>query len=418
MIERDDQLRIGGVSTTALVDEFDTPLYVYDQETIRERYNEVVDTFRQYYDDFDLHYAVKANSNPAILQTLHDEGAGFDCGSPAEIRLVRKIGADQEEILYTGLYNRRDELDYALEQGVPINLDSDVLLDKMDRLPETLSFRVNPGIGRDNFGLIFAGEGVKFGVPEEEIVDAYRKAADRGVERFGMHMMTGSCVLDPDYFQTVTEKLLEIAGRVSDELDIEFEFIDIGGGLGIPYRQDEDRLDIDETAHKVTETFKQGIEEHGLGRPELRMEPGRYLVAEAGVLLTQVTAVKETDRTFVGIDTGMHHMIRPMLLDAYHEIVLASDLEREPDGPKTVVGPVCSSTDTMAEDRDLPPVEDGDVLAIMDAGAYGYVMASNWNTRRLPAEIMVTEDGPELVRGRQSFKQMFQNTPFFHQGDR
>ncbi|MDY6777655.1 MAG: diaminopimelate decarboxylase [Candidatus Nanohaloarchaea archaeon] len=416
MIDRTgSSLQIGGIDATAIADRYDTPLYVYDQETILERYHEVRDAFQERYSNFRLHYAVKANSNPAILDLLKEEGAGFDCASPAELWLMDQLDVPRDSVLYTGLYNREDELAFAQEQGMRINLDSRQLLEKLDQVPETLSFRVNPGIGRGKNGLVFAGENSKFGVPEERVVDAYRAARDRGVERFGMHMMTGSCILDPDYFQQITERLLEIAGRVRSELGISFEFIDIGGGLGIPYEPEEERLPLEETAEKVTSSFRQGIEDHNLGEPDLIMEPGRYIVAESGVLLTRVTGTKQATggKEFVGIDTGMHHLIRPMLLDAYHEIVVANDLEREKDSAKNVVGPVCSNTDIMAEERNLPTLEQGDLLGIMDAGAYGFTMASNWNTRRLPPEILVDDGSAELIRDRQSFEQLFQNTSYF-----
>lgn len=410
MIRRDDELLIGGIPATELAEQYGTPIYVYDAETVRERYNEVMDAFARHYEDFELHYAVKANSNPAVLDLLLDEGACFDCGSPAEIWLADRVGADVTDVLYTGAYNKGEELEYAVEQGVTVNFDSAGLLDKVDTLPERVAFRVNPGIGSGDHGLVFAGADAKFGIPEDEIVDAYRKAQERGVERFGMHMMTGSNVRDPDYFAQITEKLLEIAGRVSDELDIEFEFIDIGGGLGVPYKPDDEPLDIEETAEKVVAAFEQGVAEHDLGEPALWMEPGRYLVAEAGVLLTDVTHVKEAGKTFVGVDTGMHQMLRPMLYDAYHEILVANDLTRKTTGEKTVVGPICESTDVLAKDRPLPEIAEGDVLGIMKAGAYGFTMASNWNTRRLPAEVLVDDGEAREVRSRQSYANMFART--------
>lgn len=407
MIARDDELVIGEIPATDLTAEYDTPLYTYDADTIRDRYTAVVDAFDSREVEFRLNYAVKANSNPAILELLLDEGAGFDCGSPAEVWLAQEVGADPEDTLYTGAYNREDELAYVAERGATINLDHPYLMEKLPETPARLSFRVNPGIGDGEFGLVFAGEDAKFGTPENDVVNAYQAAKEKGVDSFGIHMMTGSNVRDPEYFEQITGKLLDIAGEVHDETGIGFDFVDIGGGLGIPYEPGDEPLDISETAEQVTQVFKERVDQYDLGEPELWMEPGRYIVGESGVLLTQVTGVKETGKTFVGVDTGMHHLIRPMLLDAYHEIVVANDLERPYTGEKDVVGPVCSNVDVLAEDRNMPDVEEGDIVGIMNAGAYGYTLASNWNTRPLPAEVLVEDGEEELVRQRQDWEDIF-----------
>lgn len=410
MIRREDELVIGGVHAQHLVETYETPLYVYDAATIRDRYAAVETAFTDRYENTRLHYAVKANNNPSILDLLLEEGAGFDCGSPAEIWLAKQVGAEPEDILYTGAYNRADELAYAVEQGVTINLDAPYLLEKLQEVPERLSFRVNPGIGDGEFGLVFAGEDAKFGTAEERVVEAYRAAQENGVESFGIHMMTGSNIRDPTYFERITSKLLDIAGTVRAETDVPFEFVDIGGGLGIPYEPTDEPLRIEEMADCVTATFKEKTSEHGLGEPELWMEPGRYIVGEAGVLLTQVTGVKNTGKTFVGVDTGMHHMIRPMLLGAHHEIIVANDLDRGDISRKDIVGPICSSTDVLAADRAMPDVRNGDVLGIMNAGAYGFTMASNWNTRSLPAEVLVEDGEAVVIRERQEWDDMFAGT--------
>jgi diaminopimelate decarboxylase len=409
MIERNNELAIGGVPAGELAAAYETPVYVYDAATIRDRYNTVVDAFDSHVDDFHLHYAVKANSNPAVLDLLHAEGAGFDCSSPAEIRAAREVGAAPEDILYTSAYTREDELAYAIDEGVAVNLDGPYLLDNGPAAPDALSFRVNPGIGDGDHGLVFAGEDAKFGTDEASIVDAYREAQEQyDIDSFGIHMMTGSNNRDPAYFEQVTETLLDIAADVSAETGIAFDFVDIGGGLGIPYEPDDEPLDIMETADRVTTAFEEGKEGYDIGEPELWMEPGRYLVGEAGVLLSRVTGVKESGKMFIGVDTGYHHMSRPMLLDAYHEIVVANDLAREPTGEKDVVGPICSNVDVLAEDRSLPDVERGDLLGVMNTGAYGYVMASNFNTRGRPPEVLIDAGEPALVRERESWTDIFE----------
>lgn len=403
------ELHIGEIKASDIAEKYDTPLFVYDAERIRQQYRKLDKAFSSRYENFRISFAVKSNFNPSIAGLLVNEGAGLDCAAKSEIFLANEVEA--EEIMYTAPYNRKDEIEYAIEHGATVNLDSVFLLDKIDEMPEEICFRIDPGMGKGDNGLVFGGGDTKFGVPEERAIEAYSKAKKRGAEKFGIHMMTGSNVRDPEYFGQITEKLLEIAGRIGKELDIEFEFVDIGGGLGVPYRPEEEELDIEETAENVTEKFKEGVEKYSIGGPELRVEPGRFLVAQSGHLLARVTGIKEKGGTeFVGIDTGMHHNIRPMLLDAYHEIVLANDLERPLSGEKTVVGPVCSSTDVMAEDRELPDLREGDLISIENIGAYGFTMASHWNSRPLPAEVLVDDEGFELIREREGLEDIFNGT--------
>jgi diaminopimelate decarboxylase len=403
------KLEIGGLEADEIAEEYETPIFVYDAQKIRDQYRRLDEAFSSRYEDFSINFAVKSNFNPSIARLLVKEGAGLDCAAKSEILLANEVGAD--EIMYTAPYNRKDEIEYAIEHGATVNLDSIFLLEKIDEMPDEICFRIDPGLGEGDHGLVFGGGDTKFGIPEDRAVEAYRKAKERGAERFGIHMMTGSNVRDPKYFGQITEKLLEIAGEIAEELDIEFEFVDIGGGLGVPHRPDQEELDVDAAAENVTEKFTEGIEEHDIGRPQLRIEPGRFLIAQSGHLLSRVTGVKKKGGTeFVGIDTGMHHNIRPMLLDAYHEILLANDLERPVDGEKNVVGPVCSSTDVMAEDRELPDMEEGDVVSIEDIGAYGFTMASHWNSRPLPAEVLVEDGEAKVIREREGLRDVFHGT--------
>jgi len=403
-----EKLEIGGIKADELAEKFETPLYVYDAEKIREQYRKLENAFKSQYDNFQINYAVKANSNPAIAEILVDEGAGLDCASQAELQLAEYLDVGSEDKLYTAPFNRKEDLEFAVEQEATVNLDSVELLEKLSEMPERIAFRIDPGIGRGDFGLVLGG-GSKFGISKEEAVKGYRKAKENGVERFGVHMMTGSNVTDPEYFGEITERLLRIAGEIAEEVEIEFEFIDIGGGLGIPYRPEDEELDVEAAAENTVTAFREGLEKHEVGEPELWVEPGRFLVAESGVLLTQVTGVKQKDKAYIGTDTGMHQMIRPMLYDAYHEIKLASDLNREVTGEKDVVGCVCEN-DFLARDRKLPDIETGELLAVMNAGAYGFVMASNWNSRPLPQEILVEDSESEVIREKQDRQEVFHGT--------
>ena len=403
-----NRYEIGGLDASCLAEKYDTPLFIYDAEKIREQYERLDEAFSSRYEDFQINFAVKSNFNPSIVEILVEEGAGLDCASKSEILLADEVGAD--EVMYTAPYNREDEIQYAIDNGATVNLDSIFLLDKIDNMPEEICFRIDPGISGGDFGVVADGE-TKFGVPKERAIEAYRKAMERGAEEFGVHMMTGSNILEPEYFGEITEKLFEIMGEISDELEIEFNFVDIGGGLGIPYRTDEEGLDVEETAEIVTKRFRKGIADYNVGEPQLRIEPGRFLVAQSGHLLTQVTGIKKkSGKQFIGIDAGMHHNIRPMLLDAHHEIKTVENTKKPVEKKKDIVGPVCSSVDVMAEDRPLPDIKQGEILSIEDIGAYGFVMASHWNSRPLPAEVLVDGSHSEVIREQENLRDIFHGT--------
>lgn len=398
---------IGGLDVENLGEEYGTPLYIYDAEKIKKQYRRLEEAFSSRYKDFQINYAVKSNFNPSIVEILVEEGAGLDCASKAELKLAEELGVD--EVMYTAPYNRKDELEYALDKDAFVNLDSIFLMDKIDDMPDKICFRIDPRV-EGNQQLMFAGGDAKFGIAEEKAVEAYRKAKEGGVEKFGIHMMTGSNVRDPDYFAQITERLLETASEIAEELDIEFEFVDIGGGFGIPYEPREKELDVEETAEKVVEKFREGIEKYEIGEPELKIEPGRYLVAQSGRLISQVTGVKNKETEYVGLDTGMHHLLRPSLLGSYHEIKKINSSGSERVEERTVVGPVCSSIDVIAEDRELPPLSEGDLVSIENAGAYGFVMASHWNSRPLPPEILIRNGEVEKIREREEKEAIFHGT--------
>jgi diaminopimelate decarboxylase len=407
MVDGLDKMRINGSKVTEIAEKHGTPLYVYNEDKIREQYRELEESLCSRYVKVHINYAVKSNFNPRIAEILIDEGAGLDCASKAELELADRL--DAEEVMYTAPYNRKDELEYAVEKGAEVNLDSVFLLDKMSEVPEMICFRIDPEIDSDR-DLMFAGGDAKFGISEEKAVEAYRKAKKMGVEKFGIHMMTGSNVTDASYFEYITERLLKVAKKVSRQVGIEFEFVDIGGGLGIPYRPEEDSLDIDAAAEGIVKEMKKGIEQYDIGEPELRLEPGRYLTAEAGHLISRVTGVKQKDTEYVGLDTGMHQILRPSLLDSYHEIRKVEKKDDPTTEERTVVGQVCSSIDVIAEERELPELKQGDLVSIEDVGAYGFVMASHWNSRPLPAEVLVQGNSVELIRERQNKEQIFHGT--------
>ena len=397
---------ISSIDIHDLINEFGSPLYIYDQAQIEKNYTYLRDTFQSFYPNTHIHYAVKANTNIHILNCLKTLGAGADCSSPIELLLSKKAGFT--DILYTGNYESPHDLRTALEVADHINLDDITSLDRLLSVgtPEIISFRINPGIGRGGFeGIVTAGSDAKFGVPYEKAYDAYKKAKDAGIKRFGIHMMTGSNNLEPYYFSEVVDKLMNIAGHVFTDLNIVPEYIDIGGGLGIPYYNEEAELNLSLTAELVSEVFREKCKKYGFGEPKLILEPGRFLVGNAGYLATTVTAVKESYKSFVGVDAGMNVLLRPALYGAHHRIEAYSTSSEQKK--YNVCGQICENSDIFARNISLPPQSEGDILTFRDAGAYGYVMASNYNNRLRPAEVLIADGKAQLIRKRETFEDVF-----------
>ena len=274
---------IVGIDIKELSEKFGTPLYVYDREKIENNYKKLSDAFRKEYKNFHIHYAIKANSNPAIAKVLKDLGAGVDCSAPGEVFLAKQAGFEKKDIMYTGNYESPEDLEMAIENSGIINLDDLNSFKRLEKisLPERVSFRINPGVGRGGFeGIVTAGSDAKFGIPYEKALEAYQYAASKGVKRFGIHMMTGSNNLEPWYFAEIVDKLMTIGAEIFNKLGVKPEYVDIGGGFGVPYSENEKGLNLEHTANLVCQIFKEKLEKYDLGEPELIIEPGRYLVCK------------------------------------------------------------------------------------------------------------------------------------------
>lgn len=401
-------LSIDGCSADTLIEQYGSPLYVYSENRIRENFRRLQQTFRKYYSNYHVFYAVKANNNPAVVKILADEGAGMDCSCLEETDIARSLGTPSSKQLFTAVFPKPSSIQQAIDRGIILNLENirDLELIHKDNVPEVLSFRVNPGMGSSGKeGLIFAGPNAKFGIQACDVEYAYTEAKRRGVSRFGVHMMTGSNVHDPHYFAEITKRLMDIIGPVVKKLGIHLEFINIGGSLGIPYHPEDQELDIDTVAKVVTRTLRQKLEQYELPEPMLIQEPGRYLVADAGVLLTTVTSLKEGEVTFLGVDAGMNTLLRPALYDSYHHIVPTKGMDSKNNCPYHVVGQICENTDLFTKGRMLPAnLEPGDRLAFLDVGAYGYGMSSQYNTRPRAAEVLVGDGGSYLIRKRETLE--------------
>ncbi|MDP3065982.1 MAG: diaminopimelate decarboxylase [Methanobacteriaceae archaeon] len=411
-------LAIGGADALDLAYEYGTPLYVIDEMRVRDNYRRVYKAFSGEYKKFQIFYAAKANTNLAVLRILEEEGSGIDAVSTGEIYTALLSGFQPERILYTGNNVKTPELEYAMQSGVRINVDSTSQLKRLLEVPGSeglkISFRVNPLVGAGHHDhCITGGKLSKFGVMEEEAVRVYKLAQELGFNPVGLHTHIGSGILDPEPFKLAVQVLMDVAGRVHSEAGVNFEFIDFGGGLGIPYTPDEPLLEIKTFAKEIVGLFKDKLYQYDLGNPTMCIEPGRYLVGDASYLLTQVNTVKQSYRKFVGVDAGFNTLLRPTMYGSYHHILVADKPEAAPAGNVDVAGNICESGDLFARDRPLPEVKEGDILAIMNAGAYAFSMASHYNSRPLPGEVLVKEGQTDVIRERETFADLLskQNLP-------
>ncbi len=392
---------------------FPTPFFLYEEKRIRANCRRFAGSFRHYFPSFSPLYAVKANTNPAILKIIFSEGFGADVSSEAEAWITHRLGASG---MYTGNYTTADEFRFVSRiKDLRLNLDDISMLPMIRKMgvPEFLSFRVNPGISQGGMKSLFlAGPDAKYGVPLSSVATAYRAARDLGVKRFGIHAMTGSNVLDERYFEAVASKLLELVAEVRRKTGIEIELMNIGGGFGVPYRPSERSLDIGEVARRIRHAFDIQCARYGIREPALMAEPGRFIMADAGWLVGRVSVVKKSRKTFAGIDAGMNDLPRPAIYDAYHHIAVLGAKSGRTRRKVNIVGRLCENNDQFARDRMLPPIEVGDIIAIHNAGAHAYAMGHNYNNRLRSAEYLVTLEGKfKKIRRAETISDLFRTCP-------
>jgi len=408
-----NQMTIGGYKVSELISEFGSPLYVYNESVIRDRYHTLFQAIP--YPHKRLHYAMKANSNLKILKLFHELGAWIDAVSLEEVRLALYAGFPPERILFTGINLKTEELHWLASQKIRINIGSLHMLQKYASLfPGTeVSIRVNPDFGGGHHShVITGGRESKFGIfYSEELqynqIPQAKQIIDRAHLRLvGIHAHIGSGILQESKFIELVSLVLSIASQFPD-----LEFVDFGGGFGVPYRPGEHPFRFDLFASHLHQTMEEFVRSYGK-EITIAFEPGRFLVAEAGILLVTVTEIKQTPRyTFVGVDSGFNHLIRPMAYGSYHPIINALRVQGE-SREVVVAGYLCESGDLFTRDehgpqpRSLTTPLEGDVLAILNAGAYGFAMSSNYNMRPRPAEVMITQAGPRLIRRRETFEDM------------
>lgn len=393
----------GNIDPLELVERFDSPLYVYDSAIMKRQYDKLISAFDV--PELRINYAMKALNNINVLRIMKQLGAGLDTVSIQEVWQGLQAGFEPQHILYTPNCVSVEEISMAVEAGVRINIDNISVLEEFGHLhPEVpVCIRINPHIMAGGNTKISVGHiDSKFGISVHQLPHLLNVVEATGLTIEGLHMHTGSDILDADVFLYGAEILFNTAIHFPD-----LEYLDFGSGFKVPYKDGGIETDLPELGAKISERFREFCTTYG--RPlALVFEPGKYLVSESGYFLVQVNVVKTTPATvFAGIDSGLNHLIRPMFYDAYHEII---NLSRPTGRPRvyTVVGYICE-TDTFASNRKVPEVQAGDILCMLNAGAYCFSMASNYNSRFRPAEVLLHQGTAHLIRKRESMDDIMRN---------
>jgi len=384
-----------------IVKEYDPPLYVYDGLKIIEQYNKLQNAFSEV-KNFHIKYAIKANSNINILRMIKELGGGLDTVSFQEILLGIEAGFAPTDIIFTPNGISLNELEEALPLGIQINIDNLSQLEEFgEKYPEVpVCIRINPHImAGGNHNISVGHIDSKFGISIHQLPHILRIVENTGIKITGLHMHTGSDILDVDVFLRGAEILFGVAQSFNH-----LDFIDFGSGFKVSYKEGDDETDIGELGNKLTQRFNKFCEEYGKDL-SLYIEPGKFLVSESGYFLVKVNSIKQTTSTvFVCVDSGFNHFPRPMMYNAYHQIINLSNPTVK-ERYYTVVGYICE-TDTFATNRKIPEISEGDILCFKNAGAYCFSMCSNYNSRLKPAEVLYNGFESELIRRRETFKDL------------
>jgi diaminopimelate decarboxylase len=402
---KNGHLHIGGHDCVSLAGKYGTPLYVTSEDRICEHFQDYKKALSARYDRVQMLFAAKANGNLAVMRALAKLGAGADVFSSGELALALEAGMPAKKLLFNGSSKTKADLALAVQHGVKVSVDSLDELHQLDAVARdagkvaAISFRVNPALEVPTHPKIATGLATsKFGIPHEQIPAAYSEAlACKNVKPVGIHCHIGSQILEVGPFAKATEVMVRIAKELS-EMGVKLEFLDLGGGLGIPYHHDTDPAPTPEDyANAVMPVFLAGIKAAGI-TPELWIEPGRFLVADSTVLLTRVNSTKIAHKRFANVDAGFNLLIRPAMYDSYHEVIVANHADAPQTAEYTVTGPICETGDILAPDRKLPELAAGDLIAVLDTGAYGYAMSSQYNGRPRCPEVLIHGKDAALMR--------------------
>ena len=393
-----------------IIKKYPTPFHIYDEHAIRENIRKLQKAFA-WAPRFREQFAVKALPNPRILQVLHEEGAGTDNSSLAELVLSEVSGYKGSEILLTSNDTPADEFQKAIELGAIINLDDISHLDYLEKnagLPEIICFRYNPGDLIEGNDIIGKPTEAKYGLTRDQLFEAYKMAKEKGVKRFGLHTMVASNERRTEAFVFTAKLMFELAVELKNRLGIHVEFVNIGGGIGIPYRPEEEPVDLEAVGEGIHKLYDEMMVPEGLGDVAMMTESGRAITGPAGWLFSTAIHEKKTYKDYIGLDSCMANLMRPAMYGAYHHITIAGK-ENEPcDHVYDVTGSLCENNDKFAIDRKLPKIDIGDRVIIHDTGAHGSAMGFNYNGKLWCAELLLHEDGSvELIRRAETLDDYF-----------
>ncbi|WP_371371738.1 diaminopimelate decarboxylase [Sporomusa aerivorans] len=399
-----------------VIKQFPTPFHIYDERAIRQNVRKLTQAF-SWAPEFKEYFAVKATPNPHILKILREEGLGADCSSLPELLLAEKVGMKGEEIILTSNDTPAIEFKKARELGAIINLDDISHIDYLEKhagIPEMISFRYNPGPLREGGNSIIGNpEESKYGLTRKQLLDAYRIMQARGVKRFGIHTMVISNELDPNYFIETANMMFDLIIEIKRTLDIQIEFVNFGGGIGIPYRPEQEPVDITVISQGIKKAYESKIVANGLAPLKIAMECGRVITGPYGYLVSTVLHKKEIYKNYVGLDACMANLMRPALYGAYHHITVLGKEDWPLGYIYDVTGSLCENNDKFAVNRKLPMLDIGDVVVIHDAGAHGHAMGFNYNGKLRSAELMLKPDGSvELIRRAETIEDYFATIDF------
>lgn len=416
--EPNNRLMIENVDTTRLAEEFGTPIYVLSETRIRERYRAFSQSIRRHYDNVMICFACKANNHLAVCKILADEGAGVEVASGGELFLALAAGVPPSRIVFDGPCKSEADIRYAVKRAIALlNADTPEEIARISTIAMELKkrprvgLRINPGISVETHPhLSTARVDAKFGTDVENWIIALLKARSfEGIDLTGLHVHLGSNIVDSAPLIKCVDLIAGVLRRLS-QAGIRVSEIDLGGGLGIPYQPSDNELPVDQYASAIMPALLRSIESTGLGRPKIIFEPGRWIVADSGILLTRVTSLKRAhDASWAIVDAGMNCLIRPILYGTKHEIVLANDLKRPLSTEYNVGGPCCESGDYIALGTSLPELREGDLLAVLDVGAYGFTMSSNYNAYPRPAVVLVKDHTADIIRRREQYASLVQD---------
>jgi len=397
-----------------IISKFPTPFHIYDEKAIIDNAKRFKNAF-SWAPGFKNYYAVKALPNPAILKLLHGKGFGADCSSMAELQICDMVNVSGEDIMFTSNETPEEEYQKAMDQKAIINLDDITHIDFLEKcagLPEVICFRYNPGPLKGGNDIIGKPEDAKYGLTKEQMFKAYKIMKDKGVKRFGMHTMVASNELNVDYFVETAVILFEMAAEIAATVGIDLEFINLGGGIGIPYKPEQKEVNLEELGEKIKAKYESILSSKGL-KPSIYFECGRMITGPYGYLVTKSIHSKSIYKEYIAVDACMANLMRPGMYGAYHHITVAGKENAPADCTYDVVGSLCENCDKFAVDRKLPKIEKGDIVVIHDTGAHGHSMGFNYNGKLRSAELMLKPDGTaEMIRRAETYSDLFATLKF------